>query len=506
VFIGDELLCWVTNTLHMYDIGGITPGSYCPAAKDVFDEATMLPPLKIQENGELRADVMEAWLRQSRMPHLMALDLNGMIAGCRVAHKRILENCERYGAAVLKGTMEKILDDAEKVFVERLAAIPDGTWRERSYIEVAAAGDRGIYANALRLRKAGSELYFGNEGSAEQIGSINCTSNAWRGSIVAAINPAFLHDQLFAIGGALRHCHFEVEPGRINSAEYPMAVSNTSPCLALNTIAVANNCIGRMLASGGATKERIIVSSPLSTFAVDAYSGVSQWGEPFGTNPQDQFLGGLGAFSFKDGIDNGGTPWGPKGTSPNIEHNEQSWPILYLWRRTLPDSGGAGRYRGGDVSSAAVIPHRVDSIRHDITAWGVAVPTSTGLFGGLPSTPNRIECVRASNVSRLFAEGWIPRTVDDLEGSVELMEQRVEGAMQGAEDVWVTTWCGGAGYGDPLDREPEAVARDAAAGLISAEHARLAYAVVLAASSGGYVVDEAATAAERAARHRRGAA
>jgi N-methylhydantoinase B len=285
-----------------------------------------------------------------------------------------------------------------------------------------------------------------------------------------------------------------------------MAVSNTSPCLALNTIAVANNCIGRMLASGGATKERIIVSSPLSTFAVDAYSGVSQWGEPFGTNPQDQFLGGLGAFSFKDGIDNGGTPWGPKGTSPNIEHNEQSWPILYLWRRTLPDSGGAGRYRGGDVSSAAVIPHRVDSIRHDITAWGVAVPTSTGLFGGLPSTPNRIECVRASNVSRLFAEGWIPRTVDDLEGSVELMEQRVEGAMQGAEDVWVTTWCGGAGYGDPLDREPEAVARDAAAGLISAEHARLAYAVVLAASSGGYVVDEAATAAERAARHRRGAA
>jgi N-methylhydantoinase B len=503
VFIGDELLCWVTNTLHMYDLGGITPGSYCPAAKDVYDEATMFPPLKIQEGGELRADIVEAWLRQSRMPHLMTLDLNGMVAGCRIAQKRILENCGRYGAAVIKGTMERVIADSEKVFVERLRQIPDGIWRERSYIEVASTGDHGVYVNSLRVRKEGSELYFSNEGSSEQIGSINCTSNAWRGSIVAAINPAFLYDQLFAIGGALRHCHFEVEPRRINSAEHPVAVSNTSPCLALNTIAVANNCIGRMLVSGGVTKDRVIVSSPLSTFAVDAYSGVSQWGEPFGTNPQDQFLGGIGAFSFKDGIDNGGTPWGPKGTSPNMEHNEQSWPILYLWRNTLPDSGGAGRFRGGDSSSAAVVPHRIDEIRHDITAWGMAVPTSTGLFGGLPASPNRIECIRGSNVRSLFASGRIPRGLHELEGDVIILGQRVEGWIQGADDIWITSWCGGAGYGDPLGRDPELVAADLAAGVISAELATRIYGVVLrTAHDGSVTVDAQETVSERESRRK----
>jgi N-methylhydantoinase B len=352
------------------------------------------------------------------------------------------------------------------------------------------------------LRKKGTELYFGNEGSAAQVGSINCTDNAWRGSIVAAINPAFLYDQLFAIGGALRHCHFDVEPGRINSAEHPMAVSNTSPCLALNTIAVANNCIGRMLAAGGDAKARVIVSSPLSTFAVDAYSGVSQWGEPFGTNPQDQFLGGLGAFSFKDGIDNGGTPWGPKGTAPNIEHNEQSWPILYLWRKTLTDSAGAGLYRGGSVSSAAAIPHRVDAIRHDITAWGSAVPTSTGLFGGEPSIPNRIECMRGSNVRTLFEAGRIPGGVENLEGSMEMLGQRVEGAMQTKDDVWITTWCGGAGYGDPLEREASAVLDDVRAGLVSSENARRAYGVVFTSFDCKLEVDESATESERAGRRR----
>jgi N-methylhydantoinase B len=502
IFVEDELLCWVNNTLHMYDMGGITPGSYCPAAKDVYDEATMLPPLKIQEGGELRDDVMEAWLRQSRMPNLMALDLNGMIAGCRVAQRRILEACDRYGAPVLSGAMNKILENAEKVFVDRLQQIPDGEWRDRGFIEVAAPGDRGVYYNSLTVRKEGSELHFTNAGSSPQTGSINCTANAWKGSIVAAINPALMYDQLFAIGGALRHCHFESEEARINSAVHPVAVSNTSPCLALNTIAVANNAIGRMLAAGGDMKDKIVTSTSMSTYAVDIYSGINQWQEPYGFSPLDSFLGGIGAFSFKDGIDNGGTAWGPKGTGPNVEHNEQSYPILYLWRRELADSGGAGHYRGGNVSSLAVIPHRVDSITHDITAWGMAAPTSTGLFGGLPAAPNRIINVADSNVRELLAGGRIPRSIEEIEGDRSLIEQRFESLSQGGGDVWINWWCGGPGYGDPLDREPEMVVADVIKGVITAEQALAAYGLVLSEADGGVAADAAATEAERAKRRK----
>jgi len=502
IFVEDELLCWVTNTLHMYDMGGITPGSYCPAAKDVYDEATMLPPLKIQEGGELRDDVMEAWLRQSRMPNLMALDLNGMIAGCRVAQRRILEACERYGAPVLSGAMRKILANAETVFVDRLQQIPDGEWRDRSFIEVAAPGDRGVYYNSLTVRKEGSELHFSNAGSSPQTGSINCTANAWKGSIVAAINPALMYDQLFAIGGALRHCHFEPEEARINSAVHPVAVSNTSPCLALNTIAVANNTIGRMLAAGGEAKERVVVSTSMSTYAVDIYSGINQWKEPYGFSPLDSFLGGIGGFSFKDGIDNGGTAWGPKGMGPNVEHNEQSYPILYLWRRELADSGGAGHYRGGNASSLAVIPHRVDAVTHDITAWGMAVPTSTGIFGAMPAAPNRITRVGGSNVLDLLAGGHIPRSVEEIEGEPSLIEQRHEHLRQEPDDVWINWWCGGAGYGDPLDRDPEMVAADVNKGVITAEQAFASYGVFLSDGDGAVVAEIAATEAERAERRR----
>jgi N-methylhydantoinase B len=498
VFVDDQLLCWVSNSLHMYDIGGITPGSYCPMAKDVFDEAPMLPPLKIQEGGVLREDVMEAWLRQSRMPGLMALDLNGMMAGCRVSVARLLEACERYGAGVVAGVMDKVLDNSEKVFVERLRSLPDGEWRDRDYIEVAEANDRGVYCNALTVRKEGTELYFGNDGSSDQIGSINATSNAWRGAIIAALNPALLYDQMFAIGGALRHCHFVPDEGKINSAQHPMAVSNTSPCLALNTIAVANNAIGRMLGSAGEAKRRIVVSGSLSVVAVDIYSGINQWGDPYGFMPLDNFMGGISAFSFKDGIDNGGTAWGPRGLGPNVEHNEQSYPILYLWRRELPSSGGAGRYRGGNCSSYAVKPHGVDTIRHDETAWGLVVPTSTGLYGAEPGAPNRTHCYRGTNVRAQLATGHIPRDVSELEGTLEVPPHRAEAVIQGPDDVWLSSWAAGGGYGDPLDREPDHVAADVNVGVIEKEQAFTRYGVVLIDDGDGLVgADMAGTQDER---------
>jgi N-methylhydantoinase B len=258
--------------------------------------------------------------------------------------------------------------------------------------------------------------------------------------------------------------------------------------------------IGRMLAAGGDTKDRVVVSTSMSTYAVDIYSGINQWKEPYGFSPLDSFLGGIGGFSFKDGIDNGGTAWGPKGTGPNIEHNEQSYPILYLWRRELPDSGGAGLYRGGNASSLAVIPHKVDSITHDITAWGMAIPTSTGLFGAMPAAPNRITCVAGSDVRARLADGRVPQTIEDIQGERSLIVQRAETLLQHADDVWINWWCGGAGYGDPLDRVPEQVAIDVTERKISAEQARLIYGVVLDESDGALQVDEEATRREREGR------
>src|SRR5438094_917468 len=85
------------------------------------------------------------------------------------AKKRILHLIQRYGADVVKGVMRKIIDTAEQAFVAKLAKVPDGTWRERSYVEVAYVGDRKTYQVMLTMRKQGDKLFFDNAGTADQV-------------------------------------------------------------------------------------------------------------------------------------------------------------------------------------------------------------------------------------------------------------------------------------------------------------------------------------------------
>jgi len=144
VFWENKLFCWVGNTLHQWDLGGTSPGGFNPQALDVFWESGCIPPIKIIERGELRRDLEEEYLRRSLVPQLVALDLRAEIAGCNVARQRMLGLLERYGAPTVKGVIRKLQDDSEKVFVRRLRTIPDGTWREAAWVELANPSDRHI--------------------------------------------------------------------------------------------------------------------------------------------------------------------------------------------------------------------------------------------------------------------------------------------------------------------------------------------------------------------------
>ncbi|MGH8688871.1 MAG: hydantoinase B/oxoprolinase family protein, partial [Burkholderiales bacterium] len=183
VFWKGELFCWVTNCLHQYDIGGITPGSFCPAAQTAFDEGILIPPVKIIENDEIRRDIEELYLRASRKPDLVALDFRAQMAGNTAARTRVLQLIRRYGADVVKGVMRRILTNGETAFLEKLSRLPDGTWRDRTYVECCRPGDRGTYRVALTLKKRGNRLTFENEGTDPQQGAMNATYSGWRGSV-----------------------------------------------------------------------------------------------------------------------------------------------------------------------------------------------------------------------------------------------------------------------------------------------------------------------------------
>lgn len=478
VFWEGKIFCWVTNTMHQYDLGGNTPGSFCPSARDVFDEPSPIPPLKIVEGGALRQDLEELYLRRSRMPYLVALDLRAEIAGNNVARERILHLIRRYGAATVKGAMRKIISDSEKAFTEKLAALPDGIWREHVFLEVALPGDRKTYKCALAMEKRGTELTFRNAGSDPQTGAINLTFIAWRGAIQAVILPFFLYDQMYAVGGALRHIHFEPTPGTVTVANFPAAVS-CSPAFGIYaTIVTANNCVAKLVAADPEQRS-VITCNAMSQWPIISLSGIDQWGKPYGTILMDPMACGTGAFIDRDGVSTGGFFHDPMGISPNIEHNEFFFPILYLSRSENTDAGGAGKFRGGNSAVISFIPHGTDRIEHTTASCGAAVPATLGLFGGYPGCTNSYRMWRSTDVRERLEAGELITEISAAGGHEEPVPSKASGIVQGPSDIYQIWWNGGAGYGDPLERTPELVERDVHAGDISRAAARNIYGVVL---------------------------
>lgn len=480
VFWEGAIFAWVTSTLHQYDLGGTTPGSFCPDARDIYYEPSPIPPIKIVEGNQIRADVEEMVLRKSRLPDLVRLDLRAMIAGCNVAERRLLGLCEKYGPAVVKGAMTRISDNSEEVYLARIREIPDGVWRDRSYLEMALPGDPGIYEIALSVTKEGDSLTFRNEGTDPQTGALNTTIVGFKGAIMTGLIGAFLHDQLFAYGGPMRHIRFEPTPGTMTCAQYPASVSCAPNTSMLTVLGQANAVISKMISCSRNTRDRREASAKFgaSQFPILSLAGVDQWGGPFATVLLDPMLSGIGGMQNRDGVSTGGYSFDPKAIAPNVEFNEQFFPLLYLYRRELMDSAGPGRHRGGASAAWAFAPHGTEEIALATSASGAWVPTGTGMWGGGTATTNRFTVQRDSDVREQFAAGRIPG-LDDLQGSRELLEPKGTGITQGPADVMEQRYPGAAGFGDPLERDPEAVADDVTEGLVSPAGAERDYFVVV---------------------------
>ena len=497
VFWEGKLFCWITNVLHQYDVGGITPGSFCPNARDAFDEGILIPPVKIIERGELRRDIEAVYLRASRKPYLVALDLRAQIAGNVAASRRIVKLIERYGPDVVKGVMRKIIDTAETAFLQKMSKLPDGIFRERSYVEVARVGDRGTYQVLLTMEKRGDQLVFDNAGTAPQTGAINTTYSGWRGSILTAVNELLCWDQLYAIGGALRHIQFRPALGAFTCATHPASVS-TAPVQAMEiSLYPAYNTLSKLLAGDPELRRDVMCIGGTSQFPLTCFRGIDQWGERFGYLLLDPMVGAIGAFSFRDGIATGGQVRSPICRIGNVEHNEQSFPILTLYRRENTDSGGAGKYRGGNSAITAFIPHGTGEIWHETESSGAAIPTAPGLFGGYPACTNAYDFRRDTDILQRFRERQMPGDIGEVNGQEELLQLRQIDIRQGPSDIYEVAFAAGAGYGDPLERDPEAVRRDVESGDISPGTARDVFRVALVGDDDSPRVDAAATAALR---------
>ncbi len=496
VFWDGELFCWLTNCLHQYDIGGITPGSFCPSARDAFDEGILIPPIKIVENNEVRRDIEDLYLRSSRKPEMVALDFRAQLAGNITARDRLVTLIERYGPRTVKGVMKRVIDNAEKAFLAKLERIPHGVWRDRTYIEACRPGDRRTHRVQIAVTKKGNKLIFDNDGTAAQDGAMNATYSGWRGSVMVAINELLAWDQYFAVGGALRHIEFDPTPGTLNCADYPASVS-TAPVQSMEiSLYPAYNAISKMLYSDAELRQDIMGIGGTSQWPATLFRGIDQWGERYGYLLIDPIGGSIGAFAQGDGINTGGQARTPICQLPNVEHNEQNFPLLFLYRKELPDSGGAGKYRGGLSAESCFIAHNTDHITQDTLSSGNALPTSTGMMGGFPSTTNAYHYVTQSDIQQRFADRRMIEDHSEVAGTQVELGLRQQDFIQTKDDVYAVRWSGGGGFGDPLKREPSQIAHDLIHRNITPDAAGALFGAVLDGDGG---VDRAATAENRAA-------
>jgi len=168
---------------------------------------------------------------------------------------------------------------------------------------------------------------------------------------------------------------------------------------------------------------------------------------------------------------------------------------LFLYRKEITDSGGAGRWRGGMSAESCFIPHRTETITQDTLSSGNAIPTSPGMMGGYPGSVNVYKFKRDTNVLGLFSKKSLPEKIEDIDGKEETLQLRQENFQQNPSDVYAVIWSAAGGFGDPLERDPEKVRMDVVENRsVSAEAAKQLYGVVLR----GNEIDRAGTETLRA--------
>jgi N-methylhydantoinase B len=494
VFWEGELFGWTSAVCHLTDIGGAKPGSIDLGAQDVFTEGVPTPPIKIVRAGEVQADVVDMFVRRSRMPHLVDLELRAMLGANRAGHVRIERLIARYGPDVVKAVMKRMMNDGEQRLRDRLKAIPDGSWRGSAYLEQSAMDDRGLHKIQLTLTKRDESLTFDFTGTDPQAGMVNCPYSGVRGGVMVGILSLLAGDMPWSPAGFMRCVELITEEGTINNASYPAAIGWAPLCAVWVTLNVVVECLGKMLDESVAVRPRAQAGCT-GTGDVVTLVGTDQRGETaVMLLMEGDLAGGFGAHPDRDGADTAGIVPIPLGRISDAEVQEFMYPVLYLWRHEQTDSGGPGRFRGGAAISVGVIVHGTNApMMGQFNCNGKARPEGSGLAGGYPGATAFDAVVRGADVQALLRNGVIPTSMEDLDGEVEIIGNRLETTIDLADALSINP-SGGGGYGDPLLRDPALVALDVQGRLVSAHAATSIYGVVLDDSG---TVDLAGTEAVR---------
>ncbi len=134
-FHDGKLFCYLASVGHWHDVGGAVPGNYNPAATDAFQEAFVLPPVRLAKAGQVQTDIIDILMRNTRLPQSAQGDLNGQLGALDLGKKRLDELLAEYGADTVRAALDALQDRAETLMRTELTDLPDGRWEAEDFLD-----------------------------------------------------------------------------------------------------------------------------------------------------------------------------------------------------------------------------------------------------------------------------------------------------------------------------------------------------------------------------------
>lgn len=492
VFHDDALRAWVGSSGHWLDIGGPEPGGFTVTAQSVFDEGLRMPPTRIVDEGHVREDLVQLILSQLREP-LVELDLRGQVVANEWGRQRLKDLYGEYGTGVVANVMEEALSFVSRGLKARLRDLPDGVWREVQYLDHDGHGPN-LRQIVCTLTKRGDELVLDFTGSAPEVaGFANCSFSGLRAAALSGICVALGYDLPWNDGVA-EAVKLVAPPRTIVTAEFPTPVSLATISAIIATLNLVLSVSSKMLLSSPRHHDEAMANWCGSSLGVSVI-GVNDRGLLTVLPEASHFAAGCGARTYADGVDTGGIIINTTANIPSIEQTEAEYPVLYLFRRQLTDSGGPGRYRGGRSAGVALLPYGGSEHETSFSGVGSDIPNAAGLAGGLPgATVRYLHFSSAGDVAALAANAPLPTDVDLIPGVRQVRPINMSHTSFPNDAVEYHNWQGGGGYGDPVLRDTSMVAKDVLSGAVSRGAAASVYGVILTETG---QVDEVATETRR---------
>jgi N-methylhydantoinase B len=462
IYFDEQVIGFAQIFGHVSDVGGRMAGSWPNTSKSIFEEGTMCPPVKMYSQGVLNEDLYDIILRNSRFPEDLRGDVDAFVGANEIIRRRVVELCERFGRGKVEAAFFEIIDRCAQVVKDiGLPFFPEGEFIGEDFIENDGLTLDQPVKMKITLRKYPEKMILDFEGTAGQAkGPINWPLDGrhyskWLGAFFKAQIPGIIINE-----GVTEAFRCRIPKRTILSSEFPAPVVSRMTCMlrmiSAYTVALAKAFNGEVVAD-------------MQNIQLYGLYGEDFEGKLF--LMREIFGAGSGARPYADGTD--AVDLVPYSKNLPAEFIEQRFPVSVERVGLAIDSGGPGKYRGG-LGYVKELRTLVDA--HYTTVTERTAFACIGIKGGRWGAPGgSVKNPGMPNEEHVFySRDAVPVVANDL---IRLVTP------------------GGGGWGDPLERDSEAVRMDVVRRLVSHGAAESEYGVVM--DSDSFKVDETATGNRR---------